>query len=122
MTVQDGIDKIKKKFGATNTNNVIPLMRSGKSFDACRIDEGIICSNLGQAPLLEWKVFEVAIQLLIENGLGVRTPKGNAMAGKLGDPLLPLNSVEGKVAREVYERELGISVFRKVSAISGILY
>ena len=121
MTSQDGIQKIKETFELIDQRHEIPLMKAGKSFVAYMVPNGIVCSNLDPTPLLEWEVFNVAIQLMIENGIGKPTPKGNAMAGKLGDSKLPLNSIEGKVAREVYERRLGISVFRKISAISGVL-
>lgn len=121
MTPQDGIFKIKEVFGQPNQKHTIPLMKVDQSFEAYLTKDGIVCSNLGQTPLLEWKVFEVILQLLTENGVGEKTKKGDAVGGKLGDNKLPLNSVEGRVAYEVYEKKLGISVFRKISAISGVL-
>lgn len=75
--------------------------------------------NLRSEKLLEWKVFEATMKLLRENG--VSALRGNAMGFRLGDAELPLNSVEGYVAHNIYGKNSGDSVFRRVSPIAAIL-
>ena len=43
------------------------------------------------------------------------------MQCKLGDEDLPLESIEGHVAREVYGKEIGVAISRRISPISAIL-
>lgn len=43
------------------------------------------------------------------------------MGPKLGDPGLPLSSIEGHVAHTVYGKQVGESVFRRITPIACIL-
>lgn len=110
---------IIKKFNETNGMAVISLMKSDGTFMATYNNEGIQVSNLGSQSLLSWEVFYETIELLNQNG--GKASKGNAMSGKLGDRKLPIDSVEGYIAYKVYGKVLGNTVFRRISAISGIL-
>jgi hypothetical protein len=109
---------IKQKFERIGHQVTIPLQK-GRSFKATMTDEGIIVDNLGGQPLLPWIVFEEVIDLLVRKG--GRAENGNAMECKLGDKGLPLESIEGHVAHEVYGKEIGISITRRISPISAIL-
>jgi len=121
MTTQQKIEKIKKKFGEMNVEFQIPLLIGNNSFTAKMIPEGIWVSNLGENPVLVWAVFEKAIDLLISNGIGVPVMKGDAMKPRLDDPELPLDSIEGAVAHQVYSKQPQDVVFRRISPIVGIL-
>ena len=112
------IETIKSRFGQTHQPIEIAL-HGGGSFKASLTDEGIEVDNLGNQPLLPWTVFEQAIQLLEENG--GRAERGNAMSYKLGEEGLPLNSVEGQIAYIVYRKNIGDSIFRRISPIAAIL-
>jgi hypothetical protein len=43
------------------------------------------------------------------------------MKSKLGDKGLPLDSIEGHIAHVVYGKQVGETVFRRISPISAIL-
>ncbi|MEG1312577.1 MAG: hypothetical protein RSD47_11315, partial [Romboutsia sp.] len=47
--------------------------------------------------------------------------KGDAMGFKLGEGKLPTNSIEGYIAKEVYDKSIGDSVFRRITPIVNIL-
>jgi hypothetical protein len=80
---------------------------------------GVNVSNLDTNRFLPIEVFAVTISLLSWTG-DKQAPKGNAHV-KLGEVGLPLNSVEGHVARIVYGKTAGDSVFRRIVPISRIL-
>jgi hypothetical protein len=117
----DCIEKLKSKLGKIDVENEIPLMNAGHFFIARMTPEGVWVSNLDTSPMLKWSVFDCAISLGRKIGVGERIRKGNAMQGRLGDDLLPLDSIEGIVAHNVFDQPLGSSVFRKISAIGGVL-
>jgi hypothetical protein len=112
------VEVIKQEFEKIGHQVKIPLQK-GRSFKAEMTDEGIMVDNLGGQPLLPWIVFEEVIDLLVR--MGGRAENGNAMGCKLGDEGLPLESIEGHVAHEVYGKEIGISITRRISPISAIL-
>jgi hypothetical protein len=81
---------------------------------------GVEVSNLGTVPFLPLSVF-AAVLLLLQQSNGNPAPRGNVFDGRLGDPALPLDSVEGYVAHTVYGKELGDNVFRRITPIAQIL-
>ncbi|MCQ2016031.1 hypothetical protein [Clostridium butyricum] len=97
----------------------VKLLRGDKYFNITLTNEGILVDNLYKEPLLEWKVFEKTIELLESKG-GCAI-KGDAMAYKLGDGNLVIDSIEGYIAKEVYNKEIGDSVFRRITPIVNIL-
>lgn len=111
-------EKIKNKFDNGKGKVDIPL-QTNNTFKAKATKEGIELDNLGNYPLLEWKVFDEIENLFKEKGPAVL--KGDAMNYKLGESGLPIDSIEGRVAYKVYNKELGDSVFRRISPIVGIL-
>lgn len=109
---------IKNHFGSNYTAD-IPYINKNETFEAEYTDDGIIVDNLGSQPFLPWRVFAETIILLIrKNG---KAPKGDAMAGKLGEEKLPIDSVEGNIAYKIYGKQLGESVFRRITPIACIL-
>ncbi|TKT91398.1 hypothetical protein [Dyadobacter frigoris] len=115
------VEIIKKKFGAIGVEQQIPLITRNKYFIASMVTEGIRVDNLGNNPVLVWEVFDSAIDLLIRNGVGIPVMKGSAMNNLLGDPGLPLDSIEGYVGQKVFQKQVGQVVFRRISPIVGIL-
>jgi hypothetical protein len=118
MDVIHAVEAIKRKFTETGSPIKIPLLRGG-SFTAKLTDEGVIVDNLGAQPFLPWAAFQEAICVLIRNG--GRAKRGVAMESKLGEPGLPMDSVEGHIALVVYGKRLGDTVFRRITPIACIL-
>jgi len=112
------VDVIKRKFQSNDSPVRIPLQK-GEVFTAKLVEGGIKVDNLADQPFLPWNVFELAVDLLIQNGGQAR--RGDAMSFKLGENGLPLNSIEGHIAHVVYGKQIGESVFRRVSPIAAIL-
>ena len=117
-TLQETIIRfISRKFGNQDTVT-IPAQR-GAYFTATLYEDGIEVNNLSTQPFLPWEVFVETVHLLRAEG-GV-AQRGNAMNYKLGGKKLPLNSVEGHVASQVYGKEPGEWVFRRITPIAAIL-
>ena len=86
-----------------------------------RFDPGkgaVWASSLGADPYLPVETFVVASDLLSAQG---PAPLGDAMKGALGDDALPMHSVEGAVAREVFGRRAGERVYRRITAIAAVM-
>jgi hypothetical protein len=119
MGALEAIDLIKKRFAETGNTAQIPMAKGGRAFSARISADGIYVDNLGAQPFLPWAVFTETIFLLeSDNG---RVKKGNAMQFRLGEPGLSADSLEGHIAHKVYQKELGDSVFRRITPIAGIL-
>lgn len=112
------VKAIKAKFEQTGSPAMIPLQKGG-TFTAEITTEGLLVDNLGKQPFLPWLVFQEAICVLVRNG--GRASRGNAMISRLGQEELSLDSVEGHIAHVVYGKQVGDSVFRRISPISAIL-
>lgn len=110
---------IKEKLLHNEGTAEVSLLKANKSFHVQLRDDGILVDNLQNQPFLEWKVFEKAIELLEREG--GNAVKGDAMGSKLGEEGLPINSIEGYIAKEVYGKKTGDSVFRRISPIVNIL-
>jgi hypothetical protein len=113
------ISIIKKKFEAEGNPAKIPLLSGHKSFEAKLSKEGIFVDNLGSSPFLHWQVFVETVRLLQEKG--GRAERGNAINHKLGESGLPIDSVEGNIAIRVYSKQIGESVFRRITPVACIL-
>ena len=118
MDVVYAIEAIKLRFAQTGNPATIPLVGRG-SFRAKMTNEGVEVDNLRHYPFLPWAVFQEAVCILIEKA--GRAKRGDAMGSRLGESGLPMDSVEGHIARMVYGRRHGDSVFRRISPIAGIL-
>ena len=80
---------------------------------------GVKVSNLGNEPSLPIKVFEVAIQTIL-NSPNQTAILGNAQNGRLGDGL-EINSIEGQIAHNIYNIQIGKSAFRRITPVRRIL-
>jgi hypothetical protein len=109
---------IPEKFRETGSPAKIPLLQKG-SFTATLVPGGVNVNNLGTQPFLPWAVFEEALSLIVNNG--GKAERGDAMQSRLGDPKLPLNSIEGHIAHTIYQKSVGDSVFRRITPIACIL-
>ncbi|NPV89943.1 MAG: hypothetical protein HPY50_04105 [Firmicutes bacterium] len=114
----DVVNIIKEKFYQNDDSADIPMLKHG-SFKATLSPDGIYVSNLKSMPFLPWAVFTEAISLLKRKG--GRAQKGNAMVNKLGEDGLSLDSVEGYIANNVYGKQVGETVFRRITPIACIL-
>ena len=117
------VKTIAGRFALIGNPAQIPLLRHsqrGKTiFQARLTDEGIYVDNLPEAnALLPWDVFTETVRLLEENG--GRARKGSSVY-KLGTQKLPLDSIEGHIAHVVFEKQVGETVLRRISPITGIL-
>lgn len=113
------VNKIKEKLNDNGGSAKIKLLRGDRYFNVILKDEWVLVDNLDKEPFLEWKVFEKTIEILEKNG-GTAL-KGDAMGFKLGEGKLPTSSIEGYVAKEVYDNGIGDSVFRRITPIVNIL-
>jgi hypothetical protein len=109
---------IKDKFKQTGWPASIHNQKGG-SFTAALTDNGVNVDNLGSQPFLPWMVFEEAVWMMRLNG--GRAQFGKAMSARLGEPHLPYDSIEGHIASQVYGKQHGDSVFRRIVPISNIL-
>lgn len=115
----DIVNMIKEKLIKNGGSSKVKLLKGNSYFSVVLSEQGVLVDNLHKEPLLEWKVFEKTIELLEENGGCAQ--KGDAMLFKLGEGKLPINSIEGYVAKEVYGKNIGDSVFRRITPIVNIL-
>jgi hypothetical protein len=117
-TVNDAVEAIRGKFAQTGSPANIPTLK-GDSFKAELTEEGVVVDNLRNQPFLPWSTFQEAVCTMIRNG--GRARRGDAMGPKLGEPRLPMDSIEGHVAHVVYGKQRGESVFRRITPIADIL-
>jgi HJR/Mrr/RecB family endonuclease len=118
ITISAALETIKRKFQQNDLPVRIPLQK-GKSFEAIMLEGGISVDNLGGQPVLPWRVFEEAMSILKRKA--GQSEKGDAMNCKLGDKGLSLDSIEGHIAHVVYGKQVGETVFRRITPISAIL-
>ena len=113
------IDILKKKLGSEKSPSKVKI--KGGYFKAWldKNGKGVLVSNLGKNNLLEWKVFTETLKFL--NGNSGNADRGNAMMYKLGEVGLPLESIEGHLAKRIYKKNEGDSVFRRITPIASIL-
>lgn len=120
----DRLEVFKERVAALPAGGV-QIPRQGGEFNARPVwaDDGQLCGvavdNLGESSFLSLDVFASAIALLETSG--GRARKGNAMSARLGDPDLAMDSVEGRIATDVYGQQVGASVFRRITPVSRLL-
>ena len=117
MTFWEAIKNQLAPFGDEGAE--IPKQMGG-FFRAILTDQGVMVSNLGGQPFLPMEVFE-AVEELLTNNPTHQAARGNAINFRLGDPGLPLNSVEGYIAKEVYKKFSGQTVFRRITPVACLL-
>ncbi len=121
VTPNQAVSIIKSKFSVAGGPVKVPLLKKkGRGyFLASLVPDGIEVDNLGSESLLVWDVFRKTVQLL--NSRGGSAERGNAMNAKLGSPALPLDSVEGHIAHQVFGVQTDCTVFRRITPIACIL-
>jgi len=119
MDIISAINGVKRKFAIAGSPAQIPLLRGHRTFTAELTDKGIKVDNLGTQPFLPWAVFQEASCVLIR--CGGRAKRGDAMNHKLGEPQLSLDSIEGHIAYVVYGKQVGDTVFRRITPVACIL-
>ena len=118
MGRQEVVGAVRRRFAETGSPVRVPLLTRG-SFMAELSEQGVYVDNLGSAPFLPWAAFEAAVEVLAKSE--GRARRGDAMKAKLGEPGLPLGSVEGYIAQAVYGKRKGDTVFRRITPIACIL-
>lgn len=84
------------------------------------IEDGIevnCLGNIGYKNFLPWGVFYCVSELLLEQD--GRAKRGSGMNGRLGQEI-PLDSVEGRVAHRQYGKQVGDTIFMRISPIAKI--
>lgn len=94
---------IVRKLVELNGEAKIKLLRGEKYFEVRLLECGVEVSDLNKESFLEWKVFDKTIELLEQKGGMAK--KGDAMHSKLGEKGLTLDSMEGYIASEVYDKK-----------------
>ncbi|MEG0238497.1 MAG: hypothetical protein RR628_02675 [Clostridium sp.] len=115
----DVVGRIKEKLENNRGNVKIKLLKGEKYFNVILKEDGVMVDNLHTQSLLTWNVFEKTVELLEQKG-GCAV-KGDAMGFRLGIGKLPTDSIEGYIAKEVYGKKIGDSVFRRITPIVNIL-
>lgn len=98
--------------------SLIPGQR-GKPFSAQWTEKGVQVDNLRGQSLIPWELFGHIENFLISQPSQC-APRGNAMNARLGDPKLPIDSIEGQMAI-FYNKKPGDSVFRRISPVANLL-
>lgn len=112
---------IKEKLNECGGKATIELLQG----DPCDIwyskeGSGLESNKIPLPKQLTWEVFDAAIELVLKEG--GKVCKGNARNGKLGDHILPMNSLEGYIAHKIHGVEEGESAFGPGFVISAILH
>lgn len=122
LTYRKAIVEKFRKAGFGNEVSVPYVQDPNLTFTASYPKEGVYyvsVSVLGAQHKLPLMVFDVVQALL--HYTGGRAQRGNATNYKLGHPKLPFDSVEGCVARIVFNKDQGDSVFRRITPICCLL-
>lgn len=103
-------------------NKKFEYENQAKNIVICKmIEDGIevdCLSESGHKNFLPWGVFYCVSELLLENGGSAK--RGAAQSGTLGDEI-PLDCVEGRVAQRVYGKQVGDTIFMRISPIANIM-
>lgn len=110
--------RLRNRLSEMRNGFYVPLQGGGQMhvqpvFSDVGVVTGVRCDNLGDQPWIPIEVFDLVIQHLSQRP-NLSTSKGDAHQ-RLGDPGLPVDSVEGFVAIEYYGKQVGESVFRRIS-------
>ncbi|RIZ64936.1 MAG: hypothetical protein D0531_12155 [Methylococcales bacterium] len=109
----NGNTEIELQGGGAMT--VTPVICDGKIL-------GVNVNNLGNYPFLPIDVFVATISLLsLSDDNQAKKGTANGANIGLGHELLPLNSIEGHVAKVVYGKNIGEAVLQRIVPICRIL-
>lgn len=123
------------KFLEEKSNNgqntiTIPLQKKRKEFDSFQIhpiykNSKIVAINVERRVMPVDTVFPFEIFNLVLNALSkakdFTLPNGKAQGNRMGDEGLSSSTIEYIVAKEIYKKEDGNTIDRRISVISNIL-
>ena len=123
------------KFLEEKSNNgqntiTIPLQKKRKEFDSFQIqpiykNSKIVAINVERRVMPVDTVFPIEIFNLVLNALSkakdFTLPNGKAQGNRMGDADLGPNTIEYIVAKEIYNKDNGDTIDRRISVISNIL-
>jgi len=119
MNTIEAVEIIRDQLRASGGTAEVPLLKGSRAFKVRLVEGGVEVDNLGGQPFLPWTVFQEAINTIINNdGQALR---GDTMRSRLGESDLPLDSIEGRIAHVVYDKQPGDAVFRRITPIACIL-
>jgi len=117
MTYQQAIVKRLQDHGGVAK---IPKTRQGSFTAELDLERGYVrVSNLGGSPNIPLRVFD-EIETLLKKQQG-KALRGDAMNCRLDTAGLSLDSVEGWVAHQVFGRQKGDTVFRRITPMACLL-
>ena len=108
----------------------IPLKKRRRNYDSFQIhpiykNSKIIAINVERSVMPIDTVFPIDIFTLVLNALSnvkdFTLPNGKAQGNRVGDADLGPNTIEYIVAKEIYNKDDGNSIDRRISVISNIL-
>jgi hypothetical protein len=81
---------------------------------------GVEVSNLGATPFLPIEIFRMTFEFLSTREDN-RATKGNAIQAPVGNPGMELDTIEGLIAHNYYNTQLGTYAFSRITPIANIL-
>lgn len=118
MEIITAVERIRRKLKACESPVRI-VVEGVPAFSAVLINGGVEVDNLQEHNFLHWTVFREALSLMARHE--GRASLGQADHARLGDAVLPLNSIEGHIAHVVYGRGIGDPVFARVKPLAALL-
>lgn len=123
------------KFPEEKSNNglntiTIPLQKKRKEFDSFQIhpiykNSKIVAINVERRVMPADTVFPIEIFNLVLNSLSkaedFTLPNGKAQGNRMGNDGLSSNTIEYIVAKEIYNKDNGDTIDRRISVISNVL-
>ena len=118
-----------------NSNNgqntiTVPLKRKRENFDSFQIhpiykNSKIVAINVERRVMPADTVFPIEIFNLVLNSLSkaedFTLPNGKAQGNRMDDEGLSSNTIEYIVAKEIYDKDNGDTIDRRISVISNVL-
>ena len=124
------IEFLKEKSNQGQNTISIPLQKRRKEFDSFMIhpiykNSRIVAINVEKRVMPVDTFFPIEIFQLVLNSLSkaenFTLPNGKAQGNRMGDADLGPNTIEYIVAKEIYNKNNGDSVDRRISVIANIL-
>jgi hypothetical protein len=111
---------IKEKL-LENRGSAIVYSMTGKSYEIRSCNDGcsFVCDQLPIKPPYTYDVFDVIVDLLVEQG--GRAEKGAGRSAKLGEPRCEESTIVGAIAKKYAGKSEGESVFDPVFVMAAVL-
>lgn len=124
------IEYLKEESNNGQNPVAIPLQKKRKGHDSFIIfpiykNSKIVAINVERRVMPTDTVFPIEIFNLVLNSLSkaedFTLPNGKAQGNRMGDDGLSSNTIEYIVAKEIYDKDNGDSIDRRISVISNVL-